>query len=254
MDFDGLDRQLRDSLADLKLSNEERDELRQLGSELAPDQVRFLRNRAFDLVRELVLLEEQGERIAALKWLEQVVRTLEVTAAPPRSRASAYFSPGEECRRKIRELCRQARQSLDICVFTISDDQLSAEILACHRRGVPVRIISDDDKQFDEGSDIHALREAGVPLRIDDSPFHMHHKFALVDGSLAAQRQFQLDPQRQRQQRREPAGNRRRRADRRLSARVRGTLGPLRPALSGSDARKAGQAVGRRTARGRVSG
>lgn len=37
MDFDGLDRQLRDSLADLKLSNEERDELRQLGSELAPD-------------------------------------------------------------------------------------------------------------------------------------------------------------------------------------------------------------------------
>lgn len=64
MDFDGLDRQLRDSLADLKLSNEERDELRQLGSELAPDQVRFLRNRAFDLVRELVLLEEQGERIA----------------------------------------------------------------------------------------------------------------------------------------------------------------------------------------------
>lgn len=109
MDFDGLDRQLRDSLADLKLSNEERDELRQLGSELAPDQVRFLRNRAFDLVRELVLLEEQGERIAALKWLEQVVRTLEVTAAPPRSRASAYFSPGEECRRKIRELCRQAR-------------------------------------------------------------------------------------------------------------------------------------------------
>ncbi|WP_132624557.1 phospholipase D-like domain-containing protein [Pseudomonas aeruginosa] len=123
MDFDGLDRQLRDSLADLKLSNEERDELRQLGSELAPDQVRFLRNRAFDLVRELVLLEEQGERIAALKWLEQVVR------------------------------------------------------------GVPVRIISDDDKQFDEGSDIHALREAGVPLRIDDSPFHMHHKFALVDGA-----------------------------------------------------------------------
>ena len=137
MDFYGLDRQLRDSLADLKLSNEERDELRQLGSELAPDQVRFLRNRAFDLVRELVLLEEQGERIAALKWLEQVVRTLEVTAAPPRSRASAYFSPGEECRRKIRELCRQARQSLDICVFTISDDQLSAEILVCQTRRLP---------------------------------------------------------------------------------------------------------------------
>ena len=92
MDFDGLDRQLRDSLADLKLSNEERDELRQLGSELAPDQVRFLRNRAFDLVRELVLVEEQGERIAALKWLEQVVRTLEVTAAAPQPRQRLFQS------------------------------------------------------------------------------------------------------------------------------------------------------------------
>ena len=183
MDFDGLDRQLRDSLADLKLSNEERDELRQLGSELAPDQVRFLRNRAFDLVRELVLVEEQGERIAALKWLEQVVRTLEeVDAAAPRSRASAYFSPGEECRRKIRELCRQARQSLTSACSPISDDQLSAEILACHRRGVPVRIISDDDKQFDEGSDIHACARPACRCESTTVPSTCT-KFALVDGA-----------------------------------------------------------------------
>lgn len=37
MDFAHLDQQLRDSLLDLKLSNEERDELRQLGSELGSD-------------------------------------------------------------------------------------------------------------------------------------------------------------------------------------------------------------------------
>jgi len=55
MDFAHLDQQLRDSLLDLKLSNEERDELRQLGSELGQDQVRYMRNRAFDLVRELAL-------------------------------------------------------------------------------------------------------------------------------------------------------------------------------------------------------
>ena len=50
MDFAHLDQQLRDSLLDLKLSNEERDELRQLGSELGQDQVRYMRNRAFDPV------------------------------------------------------------------------------------------------------------------------------------------------------------------------------------------------------------
>lgn len=47
MDFNRLDQQLRDSLADLRLSNEERDELRQLGSELSSDQVRFMRKPRF---------------------------------------------------------------------------------------------------------------------------------------------------------------------------------------------------------------
>lgn len=183
MDFNQLDQQLRDSLNDLRLSNQERDELRQLGSNLSAEQVRYLRNRAFALVRELVA--EPGNVEPALKWLEQVVKTLDSAAAPRQLEvASVHFSPGESCRRKIRELCRQARRSVDICVYTISDDQLSEEIVACHRRGIVVRVISDNDKQFDEGSDIQWLQRQGVPLRIDDSPYHMHHKFALFDGRL----------------------------------------------------------------------
>lgn len=183
MDFNRLDQQLRDSLTDLRLSNEERDELRQLGSELTVDQIRFLRNRAFALVRELS--REPANVEPALKWLEQVVKTLDSCSTPLRvEQASAYFSPGESCRRKIRDLCRQARKSVDICVYTISDDQLSEEILACHLRGVTVRIISDNEKQYDAGSDIQWLRDKGVPLRIDSGPYHMHHKFALFDGRL----------------------------------------------------------------------
>ncbi|WP_313524289.1 phospholipase D-like domain-containing protein [Stutzerimonas kunmingensis] len=183
MDFNRLDQQLRDSLADLRLSNEERDELRQLGSELTVDQIRFLRNRAFALVRELS--REPANVEPALKWLEQVITTLDSYSTPVRTEpASAHFSPGESCRRKIRDLCRQARKSVDICVYTISDDQLSEEILACHLRGVTVRVISDNEKQYDAGSDIQWLRDKGVPLRIDSGPYHMHHKFALFDGRL----------------------------------------------------------------------
>jgi len=183
VDFNRLDQQLRDSLADLRLSNEERDELRQLGSELTVDQIRFLRNRAFALVRELS--REPANIEPALKWLEQVIKTLDACSTPVRAeQASAHFSPGESCRRKIRDLCRQARKSVDICVYTISDDQLSEEILACHQRGVTVRVISDNEKQYDAGSDIQWLRDKGVPLRIDSGPYHMHHKFALFDGRL----------------------------------------------------------------------
>jgi phosphatidylserine/phosphatidylglycerophosphate/cardiolipin synthase-like enzyme len=179
MDFDQLDRQLRDSLADLSLSNDERTELRQLGEALTPDRVRFLRNRAFALVRELVGDPSTAE--PALKWLEQVVRTLDQQSPLAQEPASAHFSPGESCRQKILALCKSARKSIEVCVFTISDDPLAQALLDCHRRGVAVRVISDNDKKFDAGSDVLWLREQGVPVRIDDSDYHMHHKFALFD-------------------------------------------------------------------------
>jgi phosphatidylserine/phosphatidylglycerophosphate/cardiolipin synthase-like enzyme len=54
-------------------------------------------------------------------------------------------------------------------------------VLAAHRRGVAVRLITDNDKVFDNGSDVIALQRAGVPVRVDQSAAHMHHKFALFD-------------------------------------------------------------------------
>jgi len=87
MDFNRLDQHLRDSLVDLRLSNEERDELRELGNDLTPDQVRYMRNRAFDLVRELIT--DPDNAVSALKWLEQVIKTLEVRCVARVVRISA---------------------------------------------------------------------------------------------------------------------------------------------------------------------
>ncbi|MGO1071063.1 phospholipase D-like domain-containing protein [Lysobacter sp. CA199] len=189
MDFGQLDQRLRDSLADYALDNEEKFELRELGGSIGGDRLRYLRNRAFDMTREL-MLAEPARTLDALRWLEQVVKTLDMVAAAPAVVSSAYFAPGDACLRKLRELCRGAKRSVAICVYTISDDRLTEEILACHRRGIEVRVISDNDKKFDEGSDVLRLRELGVAVRIDDSPFHMHHKFALFDGRVLANGSF----------------------------------------------------------------
>ena len=37
-------------------------------------------------------------------------------------------------------------------------------ILAAHKRGVKVRIITDNDKAFDLGSDVPRFVQAGIPL------------------------------------------------------------------------------------------
>jgi len=97
---------------------------------------------------------------------------------------SVYFSPGNACRDAIVNLLASARNRVLICVFTISDNAISDEIYNCLRRGVTVKLISDNDKAFDQGSDLFHLQSKGVEVRFDRGSAHMHNKFAIVDDVL----------------------------------------------------------------------
>jgi len=100
----------------------------------------------------------------------------------PTTQVEAYFSPGDECLQSIRRQFEQAQRTVDVCVFTITDDRIAAAILDAHRRGVRVRVITDNDKAHDEGSDVRRLERAGMEVREDRTECHMHHKFAIFDG------------------------------------------------------------------------
>jgi phosphatidylserine/phosphatidylglycerophosphate/cardiolipin synthase-like enzyme len=52
------------------------------------------------------------------------------------------------------------------------------------RRGIAVRVITDNEKAYDTGSDVLQLANAGIPVLVDDSPYFMHHKFAIFDGEV----------------------------------------------------------------------
>lgn len=194
IDFAELDRLLCESADDSVLDDDEKLELRELGSSLSRDRVRYLRNRAFDLVRERWAqpdpMQSDPAPLTLLRWLEQVVKTLDASADPPPVQADAYFAPGEDCLRKLRELCLGAKRSIDVCVYTISDDRLYVALIDAHRRGLTVRILSDDEKIHDAGSDVLRLRDFGLDVRLDDTAFHMHHKFAIFDGARLASGSF----------------------------------------------------------------
>jgi mitochondrial cardiolipin hydrolase len=96
--------------------------------------------------------------------------------------SQACFSPGDACLKAILSGIHSVRFSLNICVFTISDDRITQAILQAHRRGIAVRILTDNEKRFDKGSDIQDLLAAGIPVRVDETPNHMHHKFAILDN------------------------------------------------------------------------
>lgn len=77
-----------------------------------------------------------------------------------------------------------ASSSLDLCVFAFSNMDLCRAVLALHKKGVIIRVLSDKDYMAISGSQIGPLRKAGICVRSDVGSVYMHHKFALVDSSL----------------------------------------------------------------------
>lgn len=178
-----LDALLRQFLVDHKLSTSERQTLMAWAEKnITTEQKRGVaRSRLFEAARQAVTDPAAVEVIDFLEAaLKVIVPAQNIGASEPSS--AACFSPGEACLGMIVNHIINARRSIDICVFTITDDRISNTILAAHKRGVKIRIITDNEKAYDAGSDVPRFREAGIPLIVDESPYHMHHKFAIFDG------------------------------------------------------------------------
>lgn len=95
-----------------------------------------------------------------------------------------HFSPGNNCLNAILKYIRQAKEKIDICVFTISDDRIANEIIKAFQLGVKIRIITDNDKTFDRGSDVEIFNRLEIPVKIDKTSSHMHHKYAIFDNEI----------------------------------------------------------------------
>jgi phosphatidylserine/phosphatidylglycerophosphate/cardiolipin synthase-like enzyme len=139
------------------------------------------RSRVFDAARHAVSDPTAAAVIDFLEDVLKVVVPMGGTTPPSTAPDEAFFSPGDACLSRIISRLNTARRTIDICVFTITDDRIATAVLAAHKRGVNVRIVTDNEKEFDEGSDIQRFRDAGIPMRVDRTPAHMHHKFALFD-------------------------------------------------------------------------
>ena len=180
IDKDQLENALRESLEDRRLSRAERHDLKELlGSvPLAADERAFVRNRVFDVARAA---SEGESSLALLDWAQDVIKAVEANRAGA-SQMEVAFSPGDDCRGAIQRLLRWCKHSADICVFTITDNRVAEAMVECAKRGVTVRVISDNDKSGDTGSDVLRLDGQGMEVRLDRSEHHMHHKFAVFDG------------------------------------------------------------------------
>jgi len=171
------------AFADSTLSQQEARQLRQRLAEHGQHgtELHELRHLLFELARNRFNTFQDK---AVVEWLETASALLLPPATPPAraTRSEVHFSPGTECVAAIQRFIRQAAHQFDVCVFTVADDRLTDALLAAHRRGLQVRLLTDNDKLLDRGSDVRQLAAAGLPVRIDHTEYHMHHKFAVADN------------------------------------------------------------------------
>ena len=173
----------RESLKDFKISRSEKNDLMELLREnpLSEKRLMVLRSKIFGMAKSSL---DEHNGIQIIDWLNRATKLLDNrNALSNQDYIKAFFSPGGECRSAINSCLKSAKHSIDICVFTITDNDIVEEILSAKKRGVNIRIISDNDKSEDLGSDITRLKSAHIPLRLDKTDKHMHHKFMLVDKS-----------------------------------------------------------------------
>lgn len=170
----------RNSIADHVLEGRERKEIKNAILQLhpSPQNLNVLRSEIFKIA------QEYASTIPASNLIDWIEAANKLTILPPKpnlNEARAFFSPGNDCKDAIIQQIENASESLYICVFTISDNDIASAILNAHKRKIDVRVISDDEKMHDVGSDIMWMTEKGIPTKIDNERGHMHHKFCIVD-------------------------------------------------------------------------
>lgn len=138
-------------------------------------------NLRYRLFNECRRLDAANNGQQAIFWLQNCFELIDKCMFQIHK---VYFSPGTDILESLSLLLAQATKSLDLCIFTITDGRLAADLLDCLERGIQVRILTDNDKMYDNGSVIQDLKNAGIPIKIDHTRYHMHHKFGIIDSRI----------------------------------------------------------------------
>ena len=101
-----------------------------------------------------------------------------------------HFFPNASNEEKVVSMLRTCKKTLDIAIFSLTLDSIAEAILEAYQRGIKVRMIADDECAKNKGSNVKLIASVGVPCKTDNAIYHMHHKFAVLDGSVVIMGSF----------------------------------------------------------------
>jgi phosphatidylserine/phosphatidylglycerophosphate/cardiolipin synthase-like enzyme len=102
--------------------------------------------------------------------------------------AVAFYAPKTNLERRELETLRTAKVSVDVAMYSFTDLELAAELVALARSGVRVRVYRDSRESANESqrgiTTTSLLLAGGVGVRVKASRDLMHFKSYLIDGTF----------------------------------------------------------------------
>jgi phosphatidylserine/phosphatidylglycerophosphate/cardiolipin synthase-like enzyme len=97
----------------------------------------------------------------------------------------SYFAPTDDAEtHAILRAIDEATSTLDLRIFSFTDWDIRDAVIAAHDRGVAVRAIVDASQAEGEFSVHQELRDAGIPVKVENWPGKEHTKGLAADGEV----------------------------------------------------------------------
>ena len=99
---------------------------------------------------------------------------------------NAHFSPRGGCTKAIISEIDNAKETIDVAIYSFTSKSILKALLRAHERGVKVRVVMDESGAKNRGSAYPYLVKYGIPVRVKRGTGGglMHHKYAIIDGKV----------------------------------------------------------------------
>jgi phosphatidylserine/phosphatidylglycerophosphate/cardiolipin synthase-like enzyme len=125
-------------------------------------------------------------KTAAVLFVIALILPLPCGAAAPAQAGpgiEVYFSPHGGCTDAIVKELTAARESVLVQAYSFTSAPIAKAVVDASRRGVKVQAILDKSQRTEKYSSATFLKNAGIPVYIDDKHAIAHNKVMVIDGS-----------------------------------------------------------------------
>ena len=131
------------------------------------------------------ILNESSEKypnLSSFKIINDYILSEYYTPKP--SICESYFFPNGANEKYVVNMLRTCKKSLDIAIYSFTLESITKALIEVHNRGIPVRVICDNECEKKSTSKIKKLASVGIVCKTDNCSYYMHHKFAVIDASV----------------------------------------------------------------------